>query len=198
MFDSLIVTPIALQLNYYLMQYVLSWSRIFSQLSEEKREETLARLNGILVNSTIIIAWFFVNTPEDMIYMSRLFAGYLIYDIPYAKDFSMVFHHLFSIALHFYTKEMSGPDEIRQLCNIAASLESSALFISLSWLSSVANHRNVYLRTFTFVFWTIMRLGVFPYIVYGGDSQVFKIIFTPLAALNVYWFTMLVKHVRAT
>jgi len=200
MYEVLVIFPIALQLNYYIFHTILTnMSETYKNLTINKKTETLSRINSSLVGILIAISAFYVETTEQRLFMSRLFTGYIIYDIPYAGNLPMLMHHIASIGLFFYIKSFASPDEIRQMYNVIVVLESSAILISTCWILKTfkypMNCLHKTLMAIAFLSWSTMRLVAFPYILYACNSYKIQVLFSPLIALNVYWFTVLTQFV---
>jgi len=199
-YPSIWITPIVLQLNYLLMQtFFQQYSSTYSSLPAHKKTEVIARLNSILVGASTSIAWFYIYAPEDIVLIGRLFIGYLIYDMAYVTTSSMVIHHVTGIAICYSGKYFSSLSVLRNVLSIMGALESSAIVISLCWLMNTAkypqNRVNTVVKAGSFLYWTTMRLGVFPYLLYISDSYAVKIAFLPILFLNIYWFKVILEYI---
>lgn len=199
-YPSIWITPIVLQLNYLLMQTLFQqYSSTYSSLPAHKKTEAIARLNSMLVGASTSIAWFYIYAPEDIVLIGRLFIGYLIYDMAYVTTSSMAIHHIVTAVICYYTKYISSPNVLRNMLSIMGALESSAITISLCWLMNTAkypqNRVNTVVKAGSFLYWTTMRLGVFPYLLYICDSYAVKIAFSPILFLNIYWFKVILEYI---
>lgn len=195
MFLTISLTPLLLQLNYYIMTHILSFSQNFNLIDHSKKKEIISRVNSISMNSIISLSYFFVRSHEDIMIVYNIFAGFLIFDIFYCTTYDMVAHHIFSMLYCLYAKYMVEPENLNLLFTGMVVLESSAIFLSVSWITKAMDyplncaHKSLIL--FSYIYWSTMRVVIFPYIFYIFDSYYGKIISSPFLILNFYWFVIL-------
>jgi hypothetical protein len=194
---AICLTPLLLQLNYYTMTYIFSFLRNFNILDDSKKKEIISRVNSITMNSIISLSYFVVTSHEDIMIVYNIFAGFLIFDIFYCTTHDMVAHHIFSMLYCLYAKYMVEPEHLNLLFTGMVVLESSAIFLSVSWITKAMDyplncaHKSLIL--FSYVYWSTMRVVIFPYIFYIFDSYYGKIISSPFLILNFYWFVLLTR-----
>ena len=177
-------------------------SQTYRGLMESKRSETVARINSSIIGIIINLSALYVKTPAEILFVYRIFAGYLLYDIPYAKTASMIGHHYLSIGIYFYINSRASPAELHDMYRALLVLESSPILISVCWIMKAFQypdngfHRAI--KMAAFLYWSVGRLVVFPYIVYASESSMVKCVTGPFIVLNIYWFTILLRFVMGS
>ena len=77
------------------------------------------------------------------------------------------------------------------------NLESTSPFINATWLMRAAGYAEhpafKYVAGFTLVFFGLMRVVVFPWLMYSRMDTVTTAVFAPFLVLNVYWFSKLIR-----
>lgn len=199
MYTTLVVTPVILQALFYILRCLFDW-RIpqFRELDDATKIGTISRINGILVISCLTSSCLFITSPEEILQVNQMFAGYLLYDLRYAGTASMTIHHLACLVVCYFAN-LSQPFELYEFYRIMVCLESSVIPLSVTWLFHTFHypmnlcHRMT--RLFAYVSWSTLRMGIFPYLMYYSQSLTVQYTLSPVIILNTYWFYLLTKMI---
>ncbi len=115
----------------------------------------------------------------------------------YTTDLSNYIHHAVGLAVAVLRETVMTPDQVYTAFLAMVNLESTSPFINATWLAKAAGYGDhpafKYLAGFTLVFFGIMRVVVFPWLMYSRMDKVMATMFAPFLVLNVYWFSKLIR-----
>jgi hypothetical protein len=119
----------------------------------------------------------------------------------YSDSLVMYIHHIAS--LYFVYIHTQYPDEvIIRVATYIWMLESTAPLLSVCWILHLFKYPDTLvhkaIKMFAFLYWSVIRVGVFPYILYTSESAQVSLYGSSIVAMNVYWFTLLLKRVLGT
>ena len=117
--------------------------------------------------------------------------------LTYETDFTSYIHHIVAMTLAGLLKIAMTPAQADIATLLVAVLESTSPVLHSTWLLKQAGYSEYpffkYIAGFAAVFFGLMRVGVVSWIVATKMDKASKFVFTPLLALNVYWFYKIVK-----
>ena len=200
------IIPVLLTLNALLMYWLFSENPDYIAMTEHKKHEFIARINGVLFSLYQLSMWFFVVTPKDSLAMMEQVLAYMVYDAGhltlYAKSPDFFIHH--AIIWLGYIFGAHSDTHVKLVFEAMCILESTNPSFSLSWLMEALKYPydnlHMGILAFTFGFWTLMRMVYYPYWIWtnGMGSTPSIVVNVGYMALNVYWFWLLCKKAQRT
>lgn len=171
----------------------------FQSFEWHKKNEWISRINAAVVEIGILL--FAGISGQTSVWGVALILAYFVHDIlhllVYDHDITNYVHHIVGIALVFLRKTVMTPEQSTNTFLAACNLETTSPFIHATWLMREAGYKDhptfKYLAGFTLVFFGVMRVVVFPWLMYSRMDKVTAAVFSPLLGLNVYWFYKILR-----
>jgi hypothetical protein len=201
--ESALLISCCLVVNTAAATGVLSQFNAFNALNRKKKYELVNRITGSMFQLYVCYRGFYIaDTLHTFIYEV---AGYMISEMVFMSLYSdslvMYIHHIAS--LYFVYIHTQYPDEvIIRVATYIWMLESTAPLLSVCWILHLFKYPDTLvhkaIKMFAFLYWSVIRVGVFPYILYTSESAQVSLYGSSIVAMNVYWFTLLLKRVLGT
>jgi len=198
-----LVIPVLLTASALFMYWLFKDNPDYAAMADHKKHEFIARINGVLFSLYQLCMWFFVGSRHDTLSMIEQVLSYMIYDaghlLFYAKSPDFFLHHVIIWLGYIFG---AHSDENVKLCfDAMCMLESTNPSFTLSWLMEALKYPydNMYLGilAFTFGFWTLIRMVVFPYwSVTNTSGPAMNLVTGGYTLLNCYWFYLLIKKAQ--
>ena len=198
--ESLLLVPCILTVNTVAAAGLVSQFNAYNALNSKKKYELLSRITGCMFQLYVCYRGFYIN--QDAHTFLHEVAGYMIYEMVhmlfYSDSLPMYFHHV--VYLYFYATRFSYSHEIViHFATYIWMLESTAPLLSVCWTLHLFNYPDTPvhkgLKLLGFLYWSVIRIGVFPYILYTTEPANVYLGGSVIVALNLYWFTLLLKRV---
>jgi hypothetical protein len=197
--DPLSIVPCVLTLNAITVSYLISHRKEYHTLAQEKQYELVNRITGSMFQLYLCYSGFYLNLETSESFL-RSFAGYILYDtghmIMYTDSLPMYMHH-FVVLFFFVTRFLFSAESRSEFANYIWILESTAPCLSVCWILHVFKYPTTHcyraLTLLVFIYWAVIRVGVFPYMLYMNDSVVIRLGGSMFVALNLYWCRLLLK-----
>jgi len=199
--ESALLVSCCLVVNAAAATGVLSQFNAFNAVNRKKKYELVNRITGSMFQLYVCYRGFYIaDTFHTFIYEV---AGYMISEMVFMSMYSdslvMYIHHIAS--LYFVYIHTQYPDEVViRVTTYIWMLESTAPLLSVCWILHLFKYPDTLvhkaIKMFAFLYWSVIRVGVFPYILYTSESAQVSLYGSSIVAMNVYWFTLLLKRVR--
>ena len=203
--EAIVIVPVVLALNTAVASQIVSRFD-FTGLPYKTKCELLNRISSIMFQLYLCYNGIYL-TPERAEWVAGSMVGYMIYETIhmtfYCRSIDMYIHHaVFPLAYILSISYMDKEERLAHLTRIttiAWMLESTAPFLTVSWcLHTFKYPNNTFHKIFkvlTGVYWSFIRIGVFPYYIYLVNDVRYYSISIPLYALQLYWFRLIVKKI---
>lgn len=196
MWGLLCITPCIFQLNHW----------VLDRLLPNRNIEAITRLNGLALQVCICASFFVHKDLNDILRIFYIFVGHMIYDLFYVDTPAMKAHHLLCISIpiiyHTYLKYIfeTTYTDVYYVYKGLVLLESTSPLLNCVWLFHHFQYPNTILhaciKAAAALYWTVMRMIVFPYMVFTDGTFYSHIFMYPFIPLNLIWFYALLKRVR--
>ena len=171
----------------------------FQKFEWHKKNEWISRINASAAEIGLLV--FAALSGEHTIWGAALIIAYFIHDtlhmLLYDHDITNYIHHIVGIALAILRGTVMTPEQATNTFIAACNLETTSPFIHATWLARAAGYKDhpsfKYLAGFTLVFFGLVRVLLFPWLMYSRMDNVTMAVFSPLLGLNVYWFYKIVR-----
>jgi hypothetical protein len=194
------IIPVLLTLSALLMYWLFKENPDFEAMADYKHE-FVARINGVLFSSYMLLMWFFVETAKDSTTMLEQVLAYMAYDAGhltlYAKSPDFYIHH--AILWLGYMSSDHSDYHMKMAFDATCILESTNPIFSLTWMMDALKypHDNVHMGILAVMFgiWTLVRMIYYPYWIYknAAKSTLLTVFNGGYMMLNIYWFYLLCK-----
>lgn len=115
----------------------------------------------------------------------------------YDHDITNYIHHIVGLAVTVLRETVMTPEQSYNAFLATMNLETTSPFLNATWLMRAAGYGDApvfkYVAGFTLLFFGLMRVIVFPWLMYSRMDRVTTAVFAPFLALNVYWFSKLIR-----
>jgi hypothetical protein len=171
----------------------------FQAFEWKKKNEWISRINaGVVEVGVLLFALFSGNAT---VWGVALLFAYFLHDsvhlLLYDHDITNYIHHIVGIVLLILRGTVMTPEQSYGTFIAGMNLESTGPFINATWLMRAAGYKDhptfKYLAGFTLVFFGLMRVLLFPWLMYTRMDKVTAAVFSPLLGLNVYWFYKILR-----
>lgn len=174
----------------------------FREFDWQKKHEWVSRVNATCVELAVLI--FAAVTGETSTWGNGILFAHFVHDmlhtLVYDHDITNYVHHIVGIALMVLRTTVMTPEQSTSTFLSACTLETTSPFLHATWLMRAAGYTEhplfKYLAGFAVVFFGIVRVVVFPLLMYWRMDKVTAAVFSPLLGLNIYWFYKLVQMAR--
>jgi hypothetical protein len=199
--ESAFLISCCLVVNTAAATAVLSQFNAFNELNRKKKYELVNRITGSMFQLYLCYKGFYIaDTFHTFIYEV---AGYMISEMVFMSLYSdslvMYIHHIASLYFAYIHTQYSDEVIIRVATYIWI-LESTAPLLSVCWILHIFNYPNTLvhkaIKMFAFLYWSVIRVGIFPYMLYTSESTEVSLYGSSIVVLNVYWFTLFLKKIR--
>ncbi len=176
----------------------------FRAFDWKTKNDWIGRITGTLCQLGMLVLGFTGGYTHR--WLVPLVFAYFLHDAAhctlYTTEITNYVHHIVGLAVVALQKTVMTPEQSYGAFLATMNLESTSPFLNASWLMRAAGYAEhpafKYLAGFTVVFFGIMRVLVFPWLMYSRMDKVSAAVFSPFLALNVYWFYKLVNMARKT
>jgi hypothetical protein len=166
----------------------------FQAFEWKKKNEWISRINAIVIEVGVLL--FAMVSGGSTVWGVGSLLAYFLHDsvhlLLYDHDITNYIHHIIGTAVILLRSTVMTPDQASSTFIAALNLESTGPFINATWLMRAAGYKEhpafKYLAGFTLVFFGLMRVLLFPWLMYNHMDKGTAIMFSPLLVLNVYWF----------
>jgi hypothetical protein len=142
------------------------------------------------------------NSP----WLIGLVVAYFLHDAMhctlYDHDITNYIHHAVGLAVAFLRETVMTPEQSYNAFLATMNLETTSPFLNATWLMRAAGYGDhpafKYVAGFTLLFFGLMRVVVFPWLMYSRMDRVTTAVFSPFLVLNVYWFYKLILMAQRT
>ena len=192
MLSSSLLTDIALK----------SYSNTYVALDYKDKHETIGHVNCFLYQLYIIYMCLSSTTADEYTQASYLFASFMFFDmihyIFYIRRISSYLHHIITILCVVYVNsEYASIDTLVIFNHLLILFESTNPPMSISWIGNKFGYKDYILYkilgTFTFLYWTFIRIIYLSYYIYNTPNFNNQITMIPFLILNLFWFKSLVQ-----
>ena len=199
--ESALLVSCLLTLNTAAAAGIASQFSAFNALNKKKKFELVNRITGSMFQ--LYVCYRGVYMAENVHTFIYEVAGYMISEMVFMSLYSdslvMYIHHIAS--LYFVYIHTQYPDEVViRVATYIWMLESTAPLLSVCWMLHLFNYPTTLvhkaIKMFAFLYWSAIRVGVFPYMLYTSESTQVSLYGSSIVAMNMYWFTLLLKRVR--
>ena len=199
--ESALLVSCLLTLNTAAAAGIASQFSAFNALNKKKKFELVNRITGSMFQLYVCYRGFYM--AENVHTFIYEVAGYMISEMVFMSLYSdslvMYIHHIAS--LYFVYIHTQYPDEVViRVATYIWMLESTAPLLSVCWMLHLFNYPTTLvhkaIKMFAFLYWSAIRVGVFPYMLYTSESTQVSLYGSSIVAMNMYWFTLLLKRVR--
>ena len=199
--ESALLISCCLVVNTAAATAVLSQFNAFNELNRKKKYELVNRITGSMFQLYLCYKGFYIaDTFHTFIYEV---AGYMISDMVFMSLYSdslvMYIHHIASLYFAYIHTQYSDEVIIR-VATYIWMLESTAPLLSVCWILHIFKYPDTLvhkaIKMFAFLYWSAIRVGVFPYMLYTSESTEVSLYGSSIVVLNVYWFTLFLKKIR--
>ena len=199
--ESALLVSCLLTLNTAAAAGIASQFSAFNALNKKKKFELVNRITGSMFQLYVCYRGFYM--AENVHTFIYEVAGYMISEMVFMSLYSdsllMYIHHIAS--LYFAYIHTQYPDEVViRVATYIWMLESTAPLLSVCWILHLFNYPTTLvhkaIKMFAFLYWSAIRVGVFPYMLYTSESTQVSLYGSSIVAMNMYWFTLLLKRVR--
>lgn len=174
----------------------------FQAFDWNKKNEWVGRTNAMLAQLGILL--FAAITGHTTQWGASLALAYFIHDgahlLLYDHDITNYVHHIVAGFVTILRETVMTSDQSFSTFLATCVLESTSPVLNATWLLKEAGYKEhpifKYLAGFAVVFFGLMRLGIFPWLVYSKMDKVTTSIFAPIIGLNIFWFYKLVRMAR--
>lgn len=174
----------------------------FQAFDTRSKHEWVSRVNACVF--TAIIVGFAAIQGSTTVWGKGVAMAYFLHDIGhmllFETDITAYGHHIVAVATTLLMRFMMTPAQADTVATATAVLESTSPFVNTTWLLNKSGHSShpifKYVAGFMVLFFGLMRVGVFPWIVWTRMDRASAALFSPLVALNVYWFYKLIRLVQ--
>lgn len=171
----------------------------FQKFDWHKKNDWISRINASV--AVIGILLFSLISGSETYWGVALIVAYFIHDILhllfYDHDITNYIHHIVGLAVVALRYTVMTPEQAFNTFLATCNLESTSPFIHATWLAKEAGYKDhpyfKYLAGFTLVFFGLMRVVVFPWLMYSKMDKVTAGVFSPFLGLNVYWFYKILR-----
>ena len=187
------IIPVLLTLNAMLMYWLFKENPDYIAMSEHKKHEFVARINGVLFSFYQLSMWFFVAMLEQVLAYMVYDAGHMAF---YAKSPDFFLHHVIIWLGYLFVAHSDA--NLKSCFDAMCILESTNPSFSLGWLLEALKYPydnlHMGILAFIFGFWTLIRMVYFPYWSYTNSTGLgMNLVTGGYTLLNVYWFWLLCK-----
>lgn len=199
--ESALLVSCLLTLNTAAAAGIASQFNAFNALNKKKKFELVNRITGSMFQLYVCYRGFYM--AENVHTFIYEVAGYMISEMVFMSLYSdslvMYIHHIAS--LYFVYIHTQYPDEVViRVATYIWMLESTAPLLSVCWMLHLFNYPTTLVhkavKALAFLYWSAIRVGVFPYMLYTSESTQVSLYGSSIVAMNMYWFTLLLKRVR--
>lgn len=197
-FTLLVVTTLA--------QYIAfdQTAPFFQAFDWKTKHDWIGRIMSTLCHIAMFLFAGF-GTPTSP-WSNAIMIAYFLHDaahcVLYTTNLSNYIHHVVGIAVSVLRQTVMTPEQAHSAFLATLNLESTSPFLNATWLMRAAGYKDhpafKYLAGFTVVFFGLMRVLVFPWLMYAHMDRVSAAVFSPFLALNVYWFYKLARVAQKT
>jgi len=171
----------------------------FQAFDWKTKNDWIGRITASLCQIAMLLFGIAGNHRSEW-FIGLMFAYFLhdaVHCTLYTTDLSNYIHHAVGLAVTILGKTVMTPEQHYNTFLATMNLESTSPFINATWLARAAGYSEhpafKYLAGFTLVFFGLMRVVVFPWLMYSRMDKVMTTVFAPFLALNVYWFYKLIR-----
>lgn len=204
--EAVLIVPLLLTLNTAVASHILPRFTAVQALKRETYYELLNRSSSILFQLYLCYNGFYL-TPERVEWMAGSMAGYMLYETIhmafYSRSIDMYIHHTvyplaYVISLYGSDKETRLLDFTR-IVTLSCLLESTSPFLTVSWCLHTfkypVNETHKFFRLVAGIYWSFVRIGVFPYYIFLINDMRYYAICIPFFGLQLYWFRLILKKI---
>ena len=174
----------------------------FQAFDTRSKHEWVGRVIACLF--TAMIVGFAALQGSTSVWGKGVAMAYFLHDIGhmllYESDITAYGHHIVSILTTALVQFAMTPMQADTVAVATAVLESTTPILNTTWLLNKAGYGShplfKYVAGFMVVFFGVMRVGVFPWLVWSRMDRASTALFSPLVGLNVYWFFKLIRLVH--
>lgn len=199
--ESALLISCCLVVNTAAATAVLSQFNAFNELNRKKKYELVNRITGSMFQLYLCYKGFYIaDTFHTFIYEV---AGYMISEVVFMSLYSdslvMYIHHIASLYFAYIHTQYSDEVSIR-VATYIWMLESTSPLLSVCWILYIFKYPDTLvhkaIKMFAFLYWSAIRVGMFPYMLYTSESTEVSLYGSSIVVLNVYWFTLFLKKIR--
>ena len=171
----------------------------FQAFDTRSKHEWVGRVNGGVF--TAILVGFAALQGSTTVWGKGVAMSYFLHDIGhmllYESDITAYGHHIVSILTTALMQFAMTPAQADTVAVATAVLESTTPILNATWLLNKSGYGThslfKYIAGFMVAFFGVMRVGVFPWLVWSRMDRASAALFSPLVGLNVYWFFKLIR-----
>ena len=176
----------------------------FHAFDWKTKNEWIGRMTAIVCQVAMLVLGAVVGHTSR--WAVAIVIAYFIHDAMhcmfYTTELTNYIHHIVGLAVAALRETVMTPEQSYSAYLAFLNLESTSPFLNATWLMRAAGYADhptfKYLAGFTLVFFGLMRVLVFPWLMYARMDKVSAAVFSPFLALNVYWFYKLVRMAQRT
>jgi len=200
--DPLILVPSLLATTTFITSAITSRFASYKLLDTPKKYELLARASSTAAHLYLFYNGFYLTSEDHVNHFNRVTTGYMIYDLAHMATFQkawpIYFHHITYILIYYNNSYFPQEYHVK-FAQLTWILESTSPFLTLCWFLNTfeypINKIHKLVRIVSFVYWSIARVFIFPYMVYIWNIPAFYIGSLPFYGLQLYWFWLLLKKI---
>ena len=174
----------------------------FQSFDTKVKHEWVNRMNSTVM--TALITCFAAIQGYTSQWGSAVSIAYFLHDMAhmllYESDITAYGHHIVSLAVTWLLKTEMLPHQAETVATSLAILESTSPLVNTTWLLNKAGYSDhpffKYVAIAMAAWFGIQRVLVFPWLIATRADTPTKFLFSPLIALNIYWFYKIVILAR--
>ena len=167
---------------------------VFQALDWKKKNDWIGRVTGIIGQIGMFL--FAAISGERSHWGVAWVLAYFLHDVAhcmlYDRDITNYIHHIIAFIIAVLREVVMTPEQAYGTYLTVLNLESTSPFINATWLMREAGYKDhpafKYLAGFTVVFFGLMRVLLFPLVMWKTLDAATATMFAPIFGLNCYWF----------
>lgn len=171
----------------------------FQAFDWKKKNEWISRITAAIAQIAILM-FALVSGGETRWGVALVFA-YFLHDAAhlaiYDHDITNYVHHIVGFIVNLLRTTVMTPEQAHSTLIAGVCLESTSPFIHATWLMREAGYKDhpsfKYLALFSLIIFGLLRVVLFPWLMYNRMDKVTASVFSPLLGLNVYWFYKIIR-----